>query len=335
MASVSLRNVSKSYDGKTPVVRDVSLDVPDGQILTVLGPSGCGKSTLLRLIAGLETADTGEILIGGESVNDRDPKDRDVAMVFQSYALYPHMNVRENISVALKLRHISAPAIRERVESAAARLGLMDLLDRRPAHLSGGQRQRVALARALVRQPKAFLLDEPLSNLDAVLRERTRAELRLLFRDLQATVLYVTHDQIEAMTLSDRVAILRQGGLEQMGAPLELYQSPATEFVAGFIGSPRMNLLEAACIGRFDPHVKTAGIRPEDVQVLDQPGADTRPMALRRIEPLGAQKLLTLAIDGVEVRALVALTRPVSGTLHVRFPADRIHTFDAEGRRTD
>jgi multiple sugar transport system ATP-binding protein len=326
MAEVRLSGLVRSYDGRARAVDGVSLDVADGEVLAVLGPSGCGKSTLLRLVAGLERPDAGEVFIGGRRMNDVEPRDRDVAMVFQSYALYPHLTAFENIAVPLRLR--GAAGVRERVEAAAARLGLSGLLGRMPKDLSGGERQRVALARALVREPKAFLLDEPLSNLDAQLRERARAELKALFKQARATAIYVTHDQAEAMALSDRVAVMRAGRLEQVAAPEELYARPATVFVAGFVGTPRMNLLPGSVLGGG---AHTVGIRPEDVRVGEGP----LEMSVVLREPLGAQAILTLRGGDLELRALVSPSAPVSGAVRVAIDPAKAHFFDQEGRRRE
>src|SRR5215467_10926414 len=242
MADVALRNVVKRFDD-VDAVRDISLDIPDNEFVVLVGPSGCGKSTTLRMIAGLEEATAGEILIGGEVVNDVPPKDRDIAMVFQNYALYPHMTVFENMSFGLRLRRTPKGEIRARVEQAAKILDITNLLDRRPRQLSGGQRQRVAMGRAIVRNPKVFLFDEPLSNLDAKLRVQMRTEIKRVHQKVKTTTVYVTHDQVEAMTLADRVVVMNNGRIEQVGAPQELYHNPKTRFVAGFIGSPAMNFM--------------------------------------------------------------------------------------------
>src|SRR5499425_2964732 len=242
MADVALRDVVKRFDN-VEAVRQISLDIPDKEFVVLVGPSGCGKTTTLRMIAGLEEATAGDILIGGEVVNDVPPKDRDIAMVFQNYALYPHMTVFENMSFGLRLRRISKAEIRSRVEQAAKILDISDLLDRRPKQLSGGQRQRVAMGRAIVRNPKVFLFDEPLSNLDAKLRVQMRTEIKRVHQKVKTTTVYVTHDQVEAMTLADRVVVMNAGRIEQIGPPNELYHTPKTRFVAGFIGSPAMNFL--------------------------------------------------------------------------------------------
>jgi ABC-type sugar transport system ATPase subunit len=320
MAELRIDRVTKSFGRETPAVRDVSLAVPDGEILTVLGPSGCGKSTLLRLVAGLEKADSGDISIGGRRVNDLEPKDRDIAMVFQSYALYPHMTVFDNIAASLKLRGVPRDEIRSRVEESAGKLGIQSHLRRYPRELSGGERQRVALARTLVRKPHVFLLDEPLSNLDAQLRERTRGELKSLFKQLRATVVYVTHDQVEATTLSDRVAVMREGRIEQLGTPDEIYRRPATRFVAEFVGSPSINIVpeKDQCMA----------VRPEDV-VLDPAGPHELQVVLR--ESLGAQQLLTLKSESMQLRALVPAAWAPVDRVRVRFEV--VHRFDREGRR--
>ncbi|MFI4890188.1 MAG: ABC transporter ATP-binding protein [Steroidobacterales bacterium] len=244
MAAISVRGVSKQY-GSVPVLRGIDLEISDGEFVVLVGPSGCGKSTLLRLIAGLEEITTGEIRIDGRVINDLAPKERDLAMVFQSYALYPHMTVRENLSFGLRLRGIAPTRIDGLVQGVSAKLGLIELMERKPRELSGGQRQRVAMGRAIVREPKAFLFDEPLSNLDARLREQMRYEIRRLYHELRTTSVYVTHDQVEAMTMADRIVAMNDGVMQQIGPPQELYDDPANLFVAGFIGSPAMNLLDA------------------------------------------------------------------------------------------
>src|SRR4051812_11096753 len=248
MSAVELKGIQKSF-GENPIVRGVDLEIGSGEFMVLVGPSGCGKTTLLRLIAGLEQADAGEIFIGGKRVNEAAPRDRDVGMVFQSYALYPHMTVRENLAFALMLRKLARPEIERRVGEAAQMLELTALLDRRPKELSGGQRQRVAMGRAIVRRPAVFLFDEPLSNLDAALRVQMRGELARLHQLLKSTMIYVTHDQVEAMTLATRLAVFNQGVLQQHGAPLELYRKPANRFVAGFLGSPSMSFLAGTVDG--------------------------------------------------------------------------------------
>src|ERR1700757_1736466 len=248
MAQVALRNIVKTFD-RTPAVQGIDLDISDREFIVLVGPSGCGKSTTLRMIAGLEEATSGEIYIGDQLVNDVPPKDRDIAMVFQNYALYPHMTVFENMSFGLRLRRVAKAEIRARVEQAAKILDITDLLGRRPKQLSGGQRQRVAMGRAIVRNPKVFLFDEPLSNLDAKLRVQMRTEIKRVHQKVKTTTVYVTHDQVEAMTLADRVVVMNNGHIEQIGAPNDLYHNPKTRFVAGFIGSPAMNFIPARLEG--------------------------------------------------------------------------------------
>ncbi len=315
MAEVHLNSIIKSYDGQTNVVDGIDLEIADGEFVVLVGPSGCGKSTTLRMIAGLEEITSGTITIGGRVVNDVAPKDRDIAMVFQSYALYPHMTVFKNMAFALKLRKTPAAEIDQRVRAAAEKLGISQLLGRKPKALSGGQRQRVALGRAIVRDPACFLFDEPLSNLDAKLRAETRAELKQLHQQLATTSVYVTHDQEEAMTLGDRVVVMSGGLIQQAGTPLEVYSHPANRFVAGFIGMPSMNFIEgrveAAANGhsfegggvKLDLHGPLAeaagsaagrdlvlGLRPEhlSLQDADAPAGRTIDLKVQVVEPLGA-----------------------------------------------
>ncbi|MFM0183410.1 sn-glycerol-3-phosphate ABC transporter ATP-binding protein UgpC [Paraburkholderia aspalathi] len=314
MAAVAFEQVRKSF-GEQEVLKQIDLQVPDGEFLVLVGPSGCGKSTLLRALAGLESVSHGRIVIDGEVVNTRPPRDRDIAMVFQNYALYPHMTVLENLTFALKLRNRDPQEIASRAQKAATMLGLQDLLNRHPRHLSGGQRQRVAMGRAIVRDPKVFLFDEPLSNLDARLRVQMRAEIKALHQRLRATTVYVTHDQIEAMTMADRIVVLNGGVIEQIGTPLALYDDPDNLFVAGFIGSPAMNFFEGtyerqedgACvrIGELAlpaPLVNathgqkvTYGVRPEHLSLA---GADGMPFALEVVEPTGAATELFGTVTG-------------------------------------
>lgn len=313
MAAISLSNIHKTY-GAVPVLKGIDLEIADGEFVVLVGPSGCGKSTLLRLIAGLEEISGGEIHIDGRLVNDLAAKDRDLAMVFQSYALYPHMTVRENMSFALKQRRVPPDRIKQAVEDAAGKLGLTDLLERKPRALSGGQRQRVAMGRAIVRQPKAFLFDEPLSNLDARLREQMRYEIRKLHGDLGATSVYVTHDQIEAMTMADRIVALKDGVAQQIGTPASLYDDPANLFVAGFIGSPAMNFIDAdlaiegsmavltmggMTLARVPAPAMTAGsgkvtvgIRPERMEIVAP--EDGLPARVDLVEPTGLAQLVHL-----------------------------------------
>ncbi|MDQ0322541.1 multiple sugar transport system ATP-binding protein [Pararhizobium capsulatum DSM 1112] len=355
MASIDIANVRKSY-GIHPVLHGVDLKIRDGEFVVLVGPSGCGKSTLLRMIAGLEHVTEGEIRIAERRVNDLAPKDRDIAMVFQSYALYPHMSVEKNMSYSLRLRKTAKDKITSVVAAAASKLGLDPLMERRPKALSGGQRQRVAMGRAIVRQPKAFLFDEPLSNLDARLREQMRAEIKKLHKDLGATSIYVTHDQIEAMTLADRIVAMHGGIIQQVGAPLELYDNPANLFVAGFMGSPGMNFFEGRymltgdqarfAIGGgdviplpFPPALKdgsraTLGIRPEHIVLgADAPGDLKAEVEL--VEPTGFGIILHLRLGKVSFKAFT-LDRALltaSGTLSIGLSADKLHFFNEAGDR--
>src|SRR5687767_1081167 len=336
MATVSLRSLSKRYPGSDALAVDsVSLEVAHGEFTVLLGPSGCGKSTTLRMIAGLESISAGELAIDGRRVNDVPAKDRDIAMVFQSYALYPHMSVLDNLAFGLRRRGIERAEIERRVRDVAATLGLADLLKRKPHALSGGQRQRVALGRAIVRDPKVFLFDEPLSNLDAALRVGMRGELIKLHHRLGATMIYVTHDQVEAMTMGDRICIMNGGKVAQIGAPLEVYRSPADTFVASFLGSPPTNLIPA----RFNAealHVGAArlrlprpavenpifGIRPEDIRIhsgIDSgtPHAHGEVLA---VEPLGAETLLRLRLDGIANDVMVRGPRTLAAEVGERVP---------------
>ena len=326
MAALSFRDVRKTYRDQE-VIHGVTLDVRDGEFVVIVGPSGCGKSTLLRMVAGLEVITAGEIRIGSRVVNHLEPKDRDIAMVFQNYALYPHMTVFENMSYGLRIRGLPAADIQARVERAAQILELGAFLRRKPRELSGGQRQRVAMGRAIVREPAVFLFDEPLSNLDAKLRVQMRAELQALHRRLGTTSLYVTHDQVEAMTLAQRMVVMNAGRVEQIGAPLEVYARPATTFVAGFIGSPPMNLIPRERDGRR----LLFGIRPEH---LEPCAASEAMLALDvdLIEPLGADTLVYGHLDGQGTRIaarLPASVAPQAGRLPLRYRASDAHYFDA------
>ncbi|MGX4771813.1 ABC transporter ATP-binding protein [Bradyrhizobium guangdongense] len=330
MADVSLRKVIKRYDD-VEAVRGIDLDIADHEFIVLVGPSGCGKSTTLRMIAGLEDISDGDIMIGGDVVNDVPPKDRDIAMVFQNYALYPHMTVAENMSFGLRLKHYPKAEIKARVTEAARLLDITDLIDRKPKQLSGGQRQRVAMGRAIVRNPKVFLFDEPLSNLDAKLRVQMRIEIKKVHQKVRTTTVYVTHDQVEAMTLADRVVVMNKGRIEQIGTPNELYHKPATRFVAGFIGSPAMNFipcrledaagtlqvrltdriafaLPPARAARYNALPRTdrllLGIRPEHLTEshahLD-PGVETFDTVLDVTEPMGMETLVYFGLDGTPV----------------------------------
>jgi multiple sugar transport system ATP-binding protein len=324
VAEIVLEQLTKVYPDGTRAVQDLDLEVADGEFVVFVGPSGCGKTSALRMIAGLEEISSGTLRVAGEVVNDLPPKARDMAMVFQNYALYPHMNVYDNMAFGLKMRGLDRREIRRRVENAAWILGLTDVLAKRPRHLSGGQRQRVAMGRAIVREPLAFLMDEPLSNLDAKLRVHMRAEIARIQRDLQATTIYVTHDQSEAMTLGDRVCVLRAGVLQQVAAPQVLYERPENLFVAGFIGSPAMNLVEAELIAhgdrmaaRFGPHVLTVpdgrlkghagrrvalGIRPEDfIDGATTADGDVLDVTVDIREDMGSEVFLHFAVDAPPV----------------------------------
>ncbi|KQV81850.1 sn-glycerol-3-phosphate import ATP-binding protein UgpC [Rhizobium sp. Root1220] len=308
MARINLKDVRKTYGGGLEVIKGVSLDIADGELVVLVGPSGCGKSTLLRMIAGLESISSGQISIAERVVNDLEPSERDIAMVFQNYALYPHMTVRQNLSYGLKNRNTPADEIERRIHKAANALEIEPFLERKPRQLSGGQRQRVAMGRAIVREPAAFLFDEPLSNLDAKLRVQMRVEIKRLQRALNTTSVYVTHDQMEAMTLADRLVVLNGGRIEQIGTPIELYEKPATTFVATFIGSPSMNLFSFEKDGFIDrdssvipPGTKTIGIRPEDLQIADRGdgGAVRMEVRVSAVELVGAESYVhALRADG-------------------------------------
>jgi ABC-type sugar transport system ATPase subunit len=341
---VRFDKVSKSF-GAALAVREVDLEVGSGECMVLLGPSGCGKTTLLRLLAGLERADSGHISIGDRVVDDVPPAERDVAMVFQNYALYPHFTVAENIGFPLRVRKTPRAELDTRVREAAARLGLEKVLDRRPAQLSGGQQQRVALARAIVRRPSVYLMDEPLSNLDAQLRVQTRGELKRLRQELGTTTVYVTHDQGEAMTLGDRVALLRQGTIEQIGTPLELYRQPRSRAVAAFLGSPAINLwpgevegdtvtvagvrLRAGQAARGHGRVEV-GVRPEDISVSSSPGEGRAAGRVLVLEPMGNETIVTLESGGQRVVARAAAELATSETLWFSLNPDRVLLFDPE-----
>jgi multiple sugar transport system ATP-binding protein len=330
MASVTYDHVWKSYDG-TPAVKDLWLEIDDGEFMVLVGPSGCGKSTALRMLAGLERISQGRILIGDRVVNTVRPSARDVAMVFQSYALYPHMTVYDNLAFALRNRRLPKREIDDRVRRAGEILQLTELLKRKPKQLSGGQRQRVALGRAIVREPAVFLMDEPLSNLDAKLRVETRAEILKLQQRLGTTTIYVTHDQVEAMTMGRRIAVLREGVLQQVGTPEELYTAPRNVFVAGFIGSPSMNLVPAAALnGGGDDTI--VGFRPEHVRV-GQTGSTGLAFdaSVDVVEYLGDDVLVHLARDGTVLLARLPADERVhqGDRLELSVPAEKLHRFDA------
>ena len=360
MANVSLQGIGKSY-GASVAVEAFDLDIDDGEFLVLLGPSGCGKSTTLRMIAGLESITTGDLLIGDRKMNNVDPKNRGVAMVFQNYALYPHKTVFENMGMALKLQKVPKNEIESRVSSVAEMLGLTEFLERRPGSLSGGQRQRVAIGRAIVRTPEVFLFDEPLSNLDATLRVKMRMELQQLHERLGVTAVYVTHDQVEAMTLADRIVIMNGGVIAQVGTPREVYDRPATEFVAGFIGSPAMNFmslqrnstgdwvstgseLSLPELTQFDTsgaQSLTVGIRPEHVTILnhDQEKNEDDPWVVQGkvllAELLGADALISLSVQGESLLVRVnGVGHPQQGqSLNIRLNPDQLHAFDSVNQK--
>jgi multiple sugar transport system ATP-binding protein len=362
MAQVALRNVVKTFE-KTPAVQGIDLDISDREFVVLVGPSGCGKTTTLRMIAGLEEATSGEIYIGDQLVNDVPPKDRDIAMVFQNYALYPHMTVFENMSFGLRLKKFPKTEIKERVENAARILAITDLLNRRPKQLSGGQRQRVAMGRAIVRNPKVFLFDEPLSNLDAKLRVQMRTEIKKVHQKVTVTTVYVTHDQIEAMTLADRVVIMNSGRIEQIGSPYEVYHHPKTRFVAGFIGSPAMNFIPCRLVekngglavqlsdrlslpvpesrvARYRPHTGHElifGIRPEHLIEKRSdlpPGNVAFDVQLDVVEPMGMETMVYFIIDGTEIcgRVNPAAAGKAGETMPLVADMNQMHLIDP---RTD
>jgi multiple sugar transport system ATP-binding protein len=333
MGSIQLKSVRKAF-GAVSVINGVDLDIKNGEFAVFVGPSGCGKSTLLRLIAGLEDVTSGEVLIDGKDVTEVGPSQRGLAMVFQSYALYPHMSVRGNIAFALKMAGEKAEVIERKVSKAAATLNLTDYLDRKPRQLSGGQRQRVAIGRAIVREPKAFLFDEPLSNLDAALRVQMRVEIGELHNDLKTTMIYVTHDQVEAMTMADKIVVLDRGSVAQVGSPLDLYNRPNGLFVAGFIGSPTMNMVKGASAEKRG--AATIGIRPEHVEVSTTAGE--WPATVRLAEHLGSDTFVHAEADGIG-----PLTLRLEGEAPLK-PDQRIfvtpreanlHKFGKDGRRID
>jgi multiple sugar transport system ATP-binding protein len=342
MAEIQLRNLSKRW-GSFVGVQEFDLTIADKEFLVLLGPSGCGKTTTMRMIAGLEDATEGDILVDGKRVNDLEPKDRDVAMVFQSYALYPNMNVYENIRFPLRVRGVDPKTHDERVRRASAMVELDDFLHRKPAELSGGQRQRVALARAVVREPNVFLMDEPLSNLDAKLRVSTRAQIKNLSHELAVTTIYVTHDQIEAMTLADRVVIMKAGVVQQVGTPVEIYDNPANAFVASFIGNPAMNLMEGSLNGgTFTTNnveisgldaangAVTLGFRAEDASVVESGGQINAP--IYTMELLGDATMVSVRIGGalVSVKADKNYRAAIDDIVSIEVPTEHCHLFEAE-----
>ncbi|MBB4351163.1 sn-glycerol-3-phosphate import ATP-binding protein UgpC [Aliirhizobium cellulosilyticum] len=346
MATIELNDVRKTYGINIEAIKGVSLDIKDGEMIVLVGPSGCGKSTLLRMVAGLESITSGDVTIAGRRVNNLEPSERDIAMVFQNYALYPHMTVRQNLAYGLKNRNTPKDEIDRRITEAARALEIEQFLERKPRQLSGGQRQRVAMGRAIVRKPSAFLFDEPLSNLDAKLRVQMRVEIRRLQRSLATTSIYVTHDQMEAMTLADRLVVLNAGRIEQVGTPIELYEKPATTFVATFIGSPSMNLMKlgngSAWTGGdrsgLPSNAATIGIRPEDLVIANgssPTGFSTR-VEVVAVELVGAESYVHgVAEDGsaivfrVSGRSIIA----IGETLDLIADRERFHLFDQQGKR--
>jgi multiple sugar transport system ATP-binding protein len=358
MAQVTIKNLKKTF-GKVLAVKDFNLEIKDGEFVVLVGPSGCGKTTALRLVAGLEDIEEGEIYIGDRLVNDLDPKDRNVAMVFQNYALYPHMNVYRNMAFGLKLRKVPRNEIEERVKKAAKILGIEQLLDRKPKQLSGGQMQRVAVGRAIVRDPHVFLFDEPLSNLDAKLRTQMRSELAKLHQELGATMIYVTHDQVEAMTMGDRIVVMKDGLIQQVGNPLELYENPKNLFVAGFIGSPAMNFFEGILtkedselvfkrdslflkiptlkndkIHEWMDRTIVLGIRPDDIRLAVAATEKVNAIQTKAevVEPLGSETLITATVEKTLFLAkIIGVVRIKFGeTVSLHFDTSRVHLFDTE-----
>jgi len=356
LAEVSLRRVQKRF-GDVEVVHGIDLDIGDTEFLVLVGPSGCGKSTLLRMVAGLESVTSGEIEIGGKVVNELAPKDRDIAMVFQDYALYPHLNVARNLSFALEVRGMAKEEIAPRVARAAKILDIEHLMERRPAQLSGGQRQRVAMGRAIVRDPKVFLFDEPLSNLDAKLRADMRTEIKKLHQTVRTTVIYVTHDQVEAMTLAERIVVMRGGHVQQIGTPDEVYNRPATLFVGGFIGAPRMNQIPCrlSADGRIEVEggltlplarnradaignagrALVLGLRPEAFRLADQPASADFKVNIRFVEPLGSDTLVFFRFGEAEVIARLPPLPHLKEGSEIALTIDpaKMHLFDAETER--
>lgn len=352
MAEVNLDHLTKRFGSGAPAVHDLTLDIRDRELMVLLGPSGCGKTTGLRMVAGLERPDLGEIRIDGKRVNELEPKDRDVALVFQSYALYPHMSVRDNMLYPLKVRHMSRAEREARVRQAAELLRIRHLLDRKPRQLSGGEQQRVALGRAIVREPRVFLMDEPLSNLDAKLRVHTRAELKALQQQLGTTTVFVTHDQAEAMTLADRIAVMNEGALQQVGTPDDVYDRPANLFVAQFMGSPPMNTLSVA---RADGELVakggwcfplataltppdgalTLGVRPEDITLSQAPTDGGFAATVFVSEPLGNEVIVNVTVGDsvVKVRAHSSVRPQRGDTVYLTANPRRLHVFGPDGRR--
>ena len=332
MGQIVLQNVTKSF-GETQVIPPLDLTIEDGEFAVFVGPSGCGKSTLLRLIAGLEETTSGQVMIDGEDVTEVSPSKRGLAMVFQTYALYPHMTVRKNIAFPMRMAGLSEEEQNKRIMAAAESLNLVDYLDRKPAQLSGGQRQRVAIGRAIVRDPSAFLFDEPLSNLDAALRVGMRIEITEMHARMKTTMIYVTHDQVEAMTMADKIVVLQAGVIEQVGSPLELYRAPRNMFVAGFIGSPKMNFITGEEAAKHN--AQTIGIRPEHIDVVEAGGMWTGKVGVA--EHLGSDTFFHIQETGLAetltVRAVGDIALRHGDTIHLNPRLEELHRFDAEGLR--
>lgn len=324
MSNVILKNIKKCYDNEKTVINNVNLEIQDKEFIVLVGSSGCGKSTLLRMIAGLENITSGDIFIGDKKVNDIPPKDRDIAFVFQSYALYPHMTVRENIAFGLKMRKVPKAEIEKKVQEAAEILNLKEYLDRKPKQLSGGQRQRVALGRAIVRNPKVFLMDEPLSNLDAKLRVQMRSEIKKLHQKLQTTFIYVTHDQTEALTMGDRIVVLNNGDIQQVGTPDEIYNNPKNTFVAGFIGSPQMNFINGRYLG-LDEGI-LYGIRPE--KMVKHDGEIKLTVDVDITEMLGSEKIAYFNIDNKRCSAVLPSEYQIGKQIELSINPSDLYKFD-------
>ena len=334
MSYLELKGVEKYY-GDFHAIKGINLNIQKGEFIVFVGPSGCGKSTLLRMIAGLEDINGGDLVLDGKNITDTLPSKRDLAMVFQSYALYPHMTVEENMSFALRIQKEDPAVIKEKVAKAAEKLNLTDYLKRTPKELSGGQRQRVAIGRAIVRSPKVFLFDEPLSNLDAALRGQTRVEIAHLHRELNATSIYVTHDQVEAMTLADRVVVMQAGVIEQCGTPMELYDRPANKFVAQFIGMPKMNMMPASMIAGQSDNAVDVGVRPEHFTLVAA-GEGQLSGRVEMVEALGNETLIHVELDGSSEMVIVRQYEQTSvrpdETVGINYDASQLHCFDAQGQ---
>lgn len=336
MGNISLKNINKSYDGKTYSVKDFNLEIEEGEFIVLVGPSGCGKSTTLRMIAGLEEITEGDLFIDGQRMNDVFPKDRNLAMVFQSYALYPHMKVYDNLAYPLKLRKEDKNVIQSKVEEVSKMLGLEDYLDKKPGELSGGQKQRVALGRCMVRDASAFLMDEPLSNLDAKLRSQMRAEITKLHEDLGKTFVYVTHDQVEAMTMADRIVVMKDGFIQQIGRPEELYKNPENKFVAGFLGSPSMNFIDLSFmkLEGFSPSFERAylGFRPEKIRQDNSESGLNFKAKVSFVEPLGAESYVRLDLNGCPVlyRDMENRTYDLGKTYDFSVAEEDLYYFDID-----